>query len=503
MKILNRILAFSIGLSIFTTSVYADPLDFGVFGGISEGRKLPKTTEQLLNTNKNTKNELKSTYKETIFLTGKPVEYNGNITVSSKAGNLEDKGSYKVTYKVENGDTTPQGLSIARNMEYNVNYRKEDNQTIKDYEVSKWNETITVDGKNYTIDDKSSKSSISIIEDKTPGVTYYKGDVSHRAVYTSGEDKITQDISGVIYGYTSGWSSTETQRLNCTISTKDWQMEYQIRPSVSVNKTLEYSKNEPTAISFEGNYKEVMQNKSGLSYNIYVLPPQFTYTTPTSGNVSIPSFNTFEQLVAPDVSYLKGHFAEEDIRKMFSMQILTGDPKFYKPNEAITRGQFTQMIVKAIKLPIEDSANTKNKKAPVEIVFSDVLPERKEYPYIMAAYKAGLIAGQTNGSFGIDEPIERQEAIVILLRALGLEHLGLDPTPITPFVDDEYIASWAKREVYAANRIGIIAGDADGKFNPKLFISKAEAAAITNRLLNYMRYDMQTDYAENIVNFAD
>lgn len=503
MKILNRTIAFVMGFSIFTSNVYADPLDFGVFGGITEGRKLPKTTEQLLNTNKNTKNELKSTYKETIFLTGQPKEYNGNLTVSSKANTTADKGTYKVTYKVENGDTTPEGMTIDRNMEYTVNYRNEDNQTIKDYEISKWTEEITVDGKTYTIDSNQSKSSISIIEDKTPGVTYYKGDVSHRAVYTSGEDKIIQDISGVIYGYSSAWSSTETQRLNCTIQTKDWQMEYQVRPSVSVNKTLEYSKNEPTAISFEGNYKEVMQNKSGLSYNIYVLPTQFTYTTSTTGNVSIPSFNTFEQLVAPDLSYLKGHFAEEDIKKMFSMQILTGDPKFYNPSQAITRGQFTEMLVKAIKLPIEENTKSNNKKNPVEIVFSDVLPEREEYPYITAAYKSGLVAGNTDGSFSIDEPIQRQEAIVILLRALGLEHLGLDPTPITPFVDDSYIDSWAKREVYAANRINIISGDADGKFNPKLFISKAEAAAIINRLINYMRYDMQVDYTENIVNFPD
>lgn len=503
MKILNKALAICLSLFICTTTVYADPLDFGVFGGISEGRKLPKTTEQLLATNKNTKNELKSTYKEMVFLTGEPKEYNGNITVTSSTTNLADKGTYKLTYKVANGDTTPKDMSIARTMEYNVNYRKEENQTIKDYEISKWTETITVGGKTYTIDSKQSKSSISIIEDKTPGVNYYKGDVSHRAVYTSGQDKITQEISGVIYGYSSAWSSTETQKLNCTVSTNNWQMEYQLRPSVSVNKTLQYGKNEPTAISFDGNYKEVMQNKSGLNYNIYVMPPQFTYTTKASGNISIPSFNTFEQLVAPDVSFLKGHFAEEDIKKLFSMQILTGEPKFYQPSQAITRGDFTKMIVKAIKLPIEDTSNKNNQKAPVEIVFSDVLPDREEYPYIMAAYKSGLVSGRNNGKFSIDEPIERQEAIVILLRALGLENLGLDPTPITPFVDDNKIENWAKKEIYAANRIGIIAGDNEGKFNPQSFINKAEAAAIVNRLINYMRYDMQVDYTENIVNYAD
>lgn len=502
MKKLNRVLALFTIFSIFTTNVYADALDFGVFTGITEGRKLPKTTEQLLNKDNKGKNEIKSTYKEILFLTGEPKEFNGNITVSTKGSTTSDKGSYKVSYKVEKGDTTPPDMDINRNIEYNVNYRKEENQTIKDYEVSRWTEKVNSGGTNFELDPKQSKSSISIIEDKTPGVTYYKGDVSHRAVYTAGQEKVTYDISGVIYGYSSAWSSTETQRLNCTISTKDWQMEYQIRPSVSVGKTLEYSKNEPTAISFEGNYKEVMQNKSGLNYNIYVLPNKFIYKTPSSGNISIPSFNTFEQLIAPDISYLKGHFAEEDIKKVFAMGLVDGDPKFYQPNQAITRGKFTEMLVKAIKLPIDDTSS-KNKKAPIEVVFSDVTQERQEYPYIMAAFSSGLAVGKTDGKFHIDEPIERQEAIVILLRALGLEHLGLDPTPITPFVDDKYIENWAKREIYAANRIGIVAGDEDGKFKPKTYISKAEAAAIINRLINYMRKDMQVDYTENIVNYAD
>ncbi len=457
-----------------------------------------------------------------IFLEGKPVEFNGNMTYSLKGSPTDNMGSYKATYKVQKGDTTTENADINRNVEYNVNYRKEENQTIKDYEVSKWTETVTVNGQAYVLDPKQSKSSISIIEDKMPGVTYYKGDISHRAVYTINKKPITYDISGVIYGYSSAWSSTETQKLNCTVSTPEWQMEFQIRPSVSLGKTLQYSKNEPTAISFDGNYKEIMQNKSGLKYDIYTIPSQFYYTNRT-GSSSIPNFNTFEQLIAPDTSYLKGHFAEHfntfeqliapdtsylkghfaehDIKKLFAMQILDGDPKFYQPNQAITRGQFTEMLVKAIKLPIEEV--DKKKGAAVEIAFSDVMTEREEYPYIMAAFKSGLAVGKNDGKFHIDEPIERQEAIVILLRTLGLEHLGLDPTPITPFVDDKYIASWAKKEVYAANRIGIIAGDSDGKFKPTALMSKAEGAAIINRLIDYMRKDMQTDYTENIVNFAD
>lgn len=497
MKNLNKVIPLFIAFFLFSSTVYADVGDLGFFGGISEGRKLPKTTEKLLKKT-NTKNELKSNYKEILFLTGEPVEFNGSMIYSIKGNTNSDFGTYKASYKIQKNDATTDKADINRNIEYNVNYRKEGNQTIKDYEVSKWTEKITANGVNFELDQNQSKSSVSIIEDKTPGINYYRGDISHRAVYKNKEDFITYDINGAIYGYSGAWSSTETQRLNCTISNKDWQMEFQLRPSVSVGKSLQYSKNEPTAISFDGNFKEVMQNKSGLNYNIFVIPNQF-YFVKRSGNTSIPSFNTFEQLLAPDLSYLKGHFAENDIKKLFSMQILDGEPKFYNPNQAITRGQFVEMLVKAIKLPIEE---IKNKKS-LEIIFSDVPIDRKEYPYITAAFNSGLAVGKTDGKFYIDEPIERQEAIVILLRTLGLEHLGLDPTPITPFVDDVQIASWAKREVYAANRISIIAGDSDGKFNPKKYINKAEAAAIVNRLINYMRQDMQTNYTENIVNYAE
>lgn len=490
-----------LGVLTFSNSVvYAEVGDLGFFGGISEGRKLPKTTEQLIKKNKASGNEIKVPYKELIFLTGVPTEFNGNMTYSIRGGATSDFGSYKTAYKVLKGGNSVTGIEISRNIEYNVNYRKEENQIIKDYEVSRWSEKIINDNKVFELDPTASNSSISIIEDKAPGVTYYKGDISHRAVYTSENETTTYDITGVLYGYTSAWGSTETQRLNCTVSNKNWQMEFQIRPSVSLNKSLQYSKNEPTSISFDGNYKEVMQNKSGLKYNIYTLPSQF-YFEKRQGSLSIPSFNTFEQLIAPDTSFLKGHFAESDIKKLFAMKILTGEPKFYQPNQAITRGQFTEMLVRAIKLPIEQM--DKKTTPSLEIAFSDVMPERKEYPYIMEAFKTGLAIGKNDGRFHTDEPLERQEAIVILLRSLGLENLGLDPTPITPFVDDEYIAPWAKKEVYAANRIGIISGDEDGKFKPKTFINKAEAAAIINRLIEYMRNDMQVDYTENIVNFAD
>lgn len=503
MKKLNKLttlLICGVVLINSATLVFANPLDFGIFGGITEGRSLPNTTEEILKTNKanNKKNTpLESTYKEMLFLSGSPKEYNGIITVNSGEA-VDENGTYKTSFYIKDGETTPEDISVNRKLDYTVTYRKDKNQTIKNFEINNWSENITLDGNSYVLDKNQSKSSISILEEKKAGITYYKGDISQRAVYKLNDESVTQEISGVIYGYTSAWSSTETQRLNCTVTTKDWQTQYELRPSVSVSKILDYSKNEPTAISFEGNYKEVMQNESGLSYNIFVAPP-FAYNLSKNGNISVPNFNRFEQLVAPEMSHLKGHFAEEDIKKMFAMGIINTVPKFYKPNQAITRGEFTQMLVKAIKLPITPI----DTKKPINLVFSDVMTNRTEYPYIMAGYDAEIVFGKDDGAFHIDEPIEREEAIVILLRTLGLERLGLSVTPMTAFVDDDKIDNWAKKEVYAANKIGIISGDENGKFHPKKFISKAEAAAIINRFINYMREDIKKDYAENIVNFPN
>jgi hypothetical protein len=329
------------------------------------------------------------------------------------------------------------------------------------------------------------------------------------AVYTTGGAEATDanttsvQSTGSIYSFDTAWSATETHRIDTWVYAPGWQTHYQIRPSVSVNKTLQYSLNEPTAISFPGNYMEVIQNKSSISYDVFVKPNIF-YTMPDKGAANIPSYNSFEQLIAPDTSFLKGHFAEADINKLFSMQVLTGNPREFRPEQAITRGQYVQALVKACKLPIDlDEANLSTRRTRViNVVFPDVMPEREEYPYIMAAYRAGLAVGRDNGNFYIDSPIDRQEAIVILVRTLGLSNLGLDPTPVTPFLDDAKIANWAKKEIYAAQRIGIIAADANGNLRPGELISKAEGAALVNRMINYMRYDLVTDYTEHIVNYA-
>ena len=484
--------------------LYAAPGQMGFFGGINEGVRLPKTTESLLAKvqKKGSTNTTATAYKEIIFIDGEPVEFSGELTV--RAGVIPDGselGSYRVIYDVKPTASTSQTASISRSITFNVNYRVSGNQTVLDYTVASWSETLTTPGGAYVLDPRLSRYDISILEDKTPGVKYYKGDVSGAAVYTGGAGTVTVLTSGSVYGYESAWSNTETHRLDVSVIQPGWQVQLQVRPSVSVNKTLQYADNEPSLISFPGNYKEVMSNKPGLRYTLFTLPTHLA-DIPREGGTAIATYNAFEQLIAPDLSFLKGNPAEADIKKLFAMNILSGEPKQYQPSQKITRAQYVTMLTKAAKLPLEPTPKPA-KKNTITFVFPDVTSERPDYQYIMAAYKSGLAVGRSNGHFYADYAIMRQEAIVLLVRALGLGNLGLDPTPATVFTDDARIADWAKKEICAAYKIGLIKPDANGAINPTTEISKAEAAALVNLFIDYMRDGLGTDYTEHIVNYAN
>lgn len=503
----------------------------GFFGGVSEGVRLPKTTELLLsqaNNNKAASNAKSAAmaYKELLFLDGgEPAQASGSISVNQSAlpDPAKNPGSYTVKYAVAPTSATDPAASVKRNITFGVNYRYNGNQVILDYQPTAWTEAITTAGGAYALDPAHSHMGVSIIEDNTAGVTYYRGDISTVAVYTalsgpsnnaaagqpnasgpSARKTVTSAISGSFFGYICAWSSAEVQVLDCSVSSSEgWQMQYQLRPSANSVKTMQYAANEPTAISFPGNYKEITQNKSGLLYNANTMPLRF-YDAPKSGGVTIPSANVFEQLPAPDLSYLKGHFAQADIEKLFAMQVLDGEPGFYAPDQAMTRGQFVRALVKAVKLPITPPpAQPKNAKQPViTLAFPDITPDRPDYPYIMAAYHNGIAVGNGDGVFRADSPVSRQEAMTMIVRAIGLLALAPNPTPQTYFVDDGQISPSLKRGLYAAAGLGLVRGDSDGNINPGKSVTKGESAALLNRMIDYMRGGLAADYSQNVANFA-
>ena len=494
---------------------YARVGQIGFFGGITEGVALPLTTETLL-TQPNTGNAGNFTardlvYKEMLWLAGgMPVEFEGLIDIivanGRGRGASEDAGTRQVRYIVRPSAMTADGVSLTRNVLFDVNWRRVGGQIIETYNVASWVETQVINGQTFTLDFSRSSHQISVIRDITPGVTYYRGDVSMQAIFANVDGPVTHYVIGEIYGFESAWAATETHRLNGIVAAGDWQMQYQVVPSVAVSKELQYSENEPTLISFFGNYREITHNQSGLNFVINVMPNIF-YGQPTMGRVTISNFNRFEQLIAPNLTVFMGHPAFQDVRRLYAMEIITTPPSHFPLNQAIHRAEFMKMLALAIKLPVDDAllnppAPRGNRPVQVNLVFPDLWPNRGDYAYLRAINDAGIAIGRGDGLFHPDLPITREEAYVITLRSLGLSNLGLD-IPITPFVDNYAINAWAVNDINAATRIGLIAPDENGNLYPQEFLTRAQAAALINRLLEYMRHELLRDYTENIVNFMN
>lgn len=503
----------------FPVAVLARPHrigDMGFHGGISEARHLPRTLETILLENGNNRNNrnrrnntIEMAYSEYVFLDGRPILFEGikQITPGSP-----ENGSTSGTYRVEHhvlafANEDDDGVFIDRTMVFDVQYRREGTQMIYTYVLDRnnWYELIQTPDGEFLLDPFRSSFVISIIEDRTPGISFYRGDISARLVYIGGSDGVTiVEKTGEFYGFSTAWSATETHVTNVSVVNDNWALQYQIRPSVTVNKELQFVRNTPFVISFEGNYRELHQSFAGLRYDIFNRP-QFMWDVPASGTHSMETFNVFEQLPAPDLTFLRGNPAEDDIHRLFAMQILQGDPRFFVPNQAITRGQFLTALARAIKLPVEEVElpRVRRGQEPVALMlFSDVSSNRPEFRYIQAIQRAGIAFGRADGKFYFDYPISRQEAIVTTIRALGLTNLGLNPTVVSPFVDSDDIAYWAIRDVNVALMLDIIAPDADGNFYPRRAMSNGEAAAMFNHLLEYLRNGIVRHYSEQIVNIT-
>ncbi|MCL2357426.1 MAG: S-layer homology domain-containing protein [Defluviitaleaceae bacterium] len=490
--------------------------DMGFHGGISESRHLPRTLETILleqgNNNRrrgNRNDAILMNYSEFIFLGGgEPVLFEGTLAVSPGAPARDtESGTYRIEHHVFPSESTADDVIIERSMEFEVQYARIGNQVIYSYVIdrNRWVEAIATPTGTFFLDPQRSSFVVSVWEDQTPAISFYRGHIAARLVYTDDGDNVTiVEKTGQFYGFSTAWSATETHRMDVTVTNDDWALQYQIRPSVTVNKDLQFVHNEPTIITRRGSYRELHRSFAGLRYDIFI-KPQSMWEVPDQGGHSMETFNVFEQLYAPDMSFLQGHPAEDDIHRLFAMQILQGDPRFYVPNQAITRGQFLTALARTVKLPVEEVVLPRAPRGqqPVALtLFSDVDSNRPEFRYIQAIQRSGVAFGRADGKFYFDYPISRQEAITVTIRALGLTNLGLNPTVVSPFVDSDDIAYWAIRDINVALMLDIIAPDETGSLHPRRAMSKAEAAAMLNHLLEYMRHGIADHYSEQIVNIT-
>lgn len=502
---MKKLAALALALVMIAPSVYAIEGEMGYFGGASTGQKLPTITSLAQNSKKKT-SRYSMPYKEVIYLTGKPVVVEGTIDITpGKVDTTKGQGKYTDTYRVT-AESKDGKSKVTRNISFDTDFIYEPSlrQTTKTSKIKKWTENVTVEGNTYKLDPKQSSFSKSILEDDTPGVAYYRGDLQYEAVYEdiTGDngELLTVSVSGPIYGYEQAFAKTETQKRKITISKGEEQYYIEETPTYTVHKDIQYGANEPDAISFAGNYKELIRSEGSVGYNIIAGNPAL-YEDEKVGAVSVTDSPVIEQLSIPALPQIKGHPAESDIKKMYSMKIFNQSASSFSPSREVRRGDYIAMLVRAFQMPLPEvkkaTTTTSTAKKNVEVsVFSDISLEDPLYPYMKAAYDAGLIG---SGKINPNTRLTREEMYAINIRAMGLQRLGIATLgAYTPFIDDKQINASYKAEVYAASKIGLIDA-ANGYLFPKRNVTYAEAAAFLGKMIDYLRYDLQKDYSEKMM----
>lgn len=458
-------------------------------------------------------------YREVCFLTGVPVVFEGTLTVKKNV--RKDKISTTYTYEMENIE---QGASLTRVIVMDtLTETKENGQVVESSSYSKMPTEIVKFGEaTYQLTDY--RFTQSGITDPKPAIYYNAGEYSVNKTYRiSTGGTISVEMTGNQYGYDQYWSSAKAGKVNLILSAEP-EISGELAPwggwaSVSVSNTAKkdfrYIENEPWQISFEGGYVERSWEESIMEYEATL--PEFDKNGKATEVMSsyhermgIDTEPVSKRLMVPDLKHMEGHWAEEPVKILFSLEVLPGLGENFNPGKYVTRRDFTAMVVKAIKDIPEDpdlvtrttttSSQTRN-KVPEISPFADVDTDDPFYEEIKEACERGIIQGTGQAYFSPDRHITTAEAITMLIRAIGLEGLAPYPYATTPFVDNDRIPSYARNAVAVANRIGLVEGDNRGYIHPNENMTYERASALIYRLIQYMGDEIVTDYREHVLNY--
>lgn len=195
-----------------------------------------------------------------------------------------------------------------------------------------------------------------------------------------------------------------------------------------------------------------------------------------SSSVMQPEKTDEPQVEAKDEAYTDiggAEWAKEAINYLADYNIISKpEDKLFRPNDNVTREEFTKMVVNAMGLY--------NSKAETQL--KDVEKGAWYYPYVASAESEGIILGNEKGLFNIGANITRQDMAVIIDRIL--EKAGYEDKVIgSVFADNDDIAEYAVKAVYNMRERNIINGVGENKFAPKNNATRAQAAKIIYEML--------------------
>ncbi|ASA24513.1 S-layer homology domain-containing protein [Paenibacillus donghaensis] len=186
-------------------------------------------------------------------------------------------------------------------------------------------------------------------------------------------------------------------------------------------------------------------------------------------------------------------WARNVLNGLYSKGIMTNlRADAFGADDTTTRGEFATLLVKGLSIPLSYDANKQT--------FFDIVPEAVsttwDFKHIETAARAGIVTGLSDGFFGPDQPLTREQAAVMIARALKLKMSTNDAKLVNSlaksFTDSGKMDFYSRPAIEAVSKGKIMEGSASTitgqkkpvySFNPKGKLTRAEAGKIAVELL--------------------
>ncbi|MFC4596741.1 glycoside hydrolase domain-containing protein [Cohnella hongkongensis] len=178
---------------------------------------------------------------------------------------------------------------------------------------------------------------------------------------------------------------------------------------------------------------------------------------------------TFDDLAQID-------WARAAIEALASKGVMEGaTDRRFRPRADITRAEFLGSLVRLLGL-----------SATAQSSFADVAATDANYREIAIAEALGITSGIGNGRFGPNQPISRQEMMVLVVKALRLAGFSLgsdEDASLTGFADEAAVADYARASAATLLGSGLVRGEGGGRLNPQGSLTRAAAATVLYNIL--------------------
>ena len=188
--------------------------------------------------------------------------------------------------------------------------------------------------------------------------------------------------------------------------------------------------------------------------------------------------NLSNQNILPHFTDLKGYeWATPSIEYLYQGGVVNGySATTFGPAGNTSRGAFTLMICRLFHFPPQVGSG-----------FRDVPAGSPYEAAVVTARQLGIVNGD-NGFFHPEDPVTRQQAVVMLARAMeaaGWPVQSSSVSALSSYADGDQVSGYARSAMASMIRMGVVQGDQQGNLRPNQPITRAQMAVILHRVLTY------------------